>query len=273
MDDISRVFTFGFDPFTPAGFALLWLAMFCIIAGRYFFVAGFFYSWFWVFRTEREAWRRIWPTRPSARVLRAEIGWSVVTSGVFAFFGVLLGIASVRGWLPVYLEPDLFGWWYLPFSLLLLLFLHDTYFYFTHRAMHASPWAMKHLHGVHHYSVNPSPWASFSFHPLEGLVQALIIPVLLLIVPTHPLVLLAFLVIMTVTGITNHLGYEIWWRGFARNPVTRYWINATHHSLHHKYYRCNYGLYFTFWDRWLNTEQAGYPDLYDQIQSRAPRAA
>jgi Delta7-sterol 5-desaturase len=273
MTDISRVFTFGFDPFTPGGLALLWLAMFAIIAGRYFIVAGFFYAWFWVFRTEHEAWRRIWPTRPSARMLRTEIGWSVVTSGVFALSGVVLGIASVRGWLPVYLELDRYGWWYLPFSLFLLMFLHDTYFYFTHRAMHGSDWAMKHMHAVHHYSVNPSPWAGFSFHPLEGLAQALIIPVLLLVVPTHPLVLLAFLVVMTVTGITNHLGYELWWRGFARNPVTRYWINATHHSLHHKYYRCNYGLYFTFWDRWLGTEQAGYPELYDQIQSRAPRAA
>jgi len=269
MTDVSQIFTFGFDPFTLPGFFLLWLAMFAIIASRYFIVAGFFYGWFWVWQREREDWRRIWPTRPSAQMLRAEIFWSVVTSGVFALAGVALGLASLNGWLRVYLDISEYGWLYLPVSLFVLLFLHDTYFYFTHRAMHASPWMMRHLHAVHHYSVNPSPWAGFSFHPLEGIVQALIIPLLLLIVPTHPVVLLLFLIIMTVTGITNHLGYEIYWPGFAHNRITRYWINATHHSLHHKHFKCNYGLYFTFWDRWLGTEADGYPALYDRIQARA----
>ena len=30
-------------------------------------------------------------------------------------------------------------------------------------------------------------------------------------------------------------------------------VTTTHHDLHHQHGRSNYGLYFTFWDRLLNT--------------------
>lgn len=269
---VAEIFTFGFDPGTVAGFLALWLALFAIIGGRYLVVAGFFYGWFWVWQERREHWRKIWPGVPSRRILRNEILWSIATSGIFALSGVGLGLAATHGWLQVYPDLDHYGLWYLPVSLALLLFFHETYFYFIHRAMHASPFLMRHVHAVHHYSVNPSPWAGFSFHPSEGVLQALIIPALLFVVPTHPLVLLVFLVVMTVTGITNHLGYEIYWPGFARGRLTGFIINATHHSLHHKQFDCNYGLYFTFWDRLLGTENPAYPDFYDAIQARRPGA-
>jgi sterol desaturase/sphingolipid hydroxylase (fatty acid hydroxylase superfamily) len=36
--------------------------------------------------------------------------------------------------------------------------------------------------------------------------------------------------------------------------VGKWFIGATHHARHHKQYRYNFGLYFTFWDRLTNTE-------------------
>ena len=32
----------------------------------------------------------------------------------------------------------------------------------------------------------------------------------------------------------------------------------SHHQRHHEEYRCNYGLYFRFWDRWCGTEDPDY---------------
>jgi sterol desaturase/sphingolipid hydroxylase (fatty acid hydroxylase superfamily) len=92
----------------------------------------------------------------------------------------------------------------------------------------------------------PTPFAAFSFHPLEGALEALIIPVLIMIV-------LVFVMTMTVLGVVSHLGYELYPAGFARGRVTRRWISATRHQAHHRKVHFNYGLYFTFWDRWIDT--------------------
>jgi Delta7-sterol 5-desaturase len=41
-------------------------------------------------------------------------------------------------------------------------------------------------------------------------------------------------------------------------------IGATHHSLHHKQFKYNYGLYFTFWDKWKRTESPVYEQLFEE---------
>ena len=56
----------------------------------------------------------------------------------------------------------------------------------------------------------------------------------------------------------NHLGYELYPKGFASHPVSKWVISATHHDLHHRKVRCNYGLYFSIWDRWMGTENPHY---------------
>jgi sterol desaturase/sphingolipid hydroxylase (fatty acid hydroxylase superfamily) len=39
-------------------------------------------------------------------------------------------------------------------------------------------------------------------------------------------------------------------------------IGATHHSLHHKQFKYNYGLYFTFWDKLKKTESPLFDKLF-----------
>jgi sterol desaturase/sphingolipid hydroxylase (fatty acid hydroxylase superfamily) len=36
--------------------------------------------------------------------------------------------------------------------------------------------------------------------------------------------------------------------------VGGWFISATHHGLHHRRFRCNYGLHFRLWDRLLGTD-------------------
>jgi sterol desaturase/sphingolipid hydroxylase (fatty acid hydroxylase superfamily) len=62
------------------------------------------------------------------------------------------------------------------------------------------------------------------------------------------------LTIMTVMGVTNHMGWEIFPRFMWRGVVGRWLITASHHQRHHERYGCNYGLYFRFWDRVCGTD-------------------
>ncbi|MEZ4750285.1 MAG: sterol desaturase family protein [Bdellovibrionota bacterium] len=81
----------------------------------------------------------------------------------------------------MYLDIGEHGWFYFFLSVPLLMGLHEVYFYWTHRWLH-HPWWFKRVHRVHHESVNPTPWAVFSFHPVEAVIQAVVLPLLILVV-------------------------------------------------------------------------------------------
>ena len=95
-------------------------------------------------------------------------------------------------------------------SIFLYLFAHDTWFYWTHRLMHR-PWWFKKAHAVHHESRPPTAWAAMSFHPWEALTGAIRYPcILVFIIPVHVGAIgRCALCIMTVMGVTNHMGWEI----------------------------------------------------------------
>jgi len=239
-----------FDLANPKNLISAFFVLLAIILFRYFLFAGAF--WFAFYRLRLSS-RLLYPALPSAKEQWAEIRWSAVTSLVFAIFGVLLGLLWQNGIVRLYLSFDEFGWWYLPLSFLLLALLHDIYFYFTHRWMHW-PRVFRAMHQVHHRSLTPSPWASFSFHPLEALLQALALPLILLFLPVHPLVLIAYLTLMTLSAIVNHLGFEVLPRSRLGLFLGRHLITGLHHSAHHHVYRSNYALYFTALDRAFGTE-------------------
>lgn len=187
--------------------------------------------------------------------IRKEIGWSLASA---AIYGVPAGIVAwgwqERGWTLIYTQVSDYPVWYLPLSLLVYLFLHDTWFYWTHRLMHR-PRLFRVMHAVHHASRPPTAWAAMSFHPWEALTGALVIPVLVFFIPVHVTVLGAVLAIMTLMGVTNHMGWEMFPRALVHSPVGAWVITASHHQRHHDEYRCNYGLYFRFWDRLCGTDR------------------
>ena len=96
------------------------------------------------------------------------------------------------------------GW--LPVSVLVYLLLHDKWFYWTHRWMHR-PKPFKLAHAVHHASRPPPAWAAMSFHPVEALTGAVVIPALVLTIPIHYGALLAVLSTMTLMASPNY--YEV----------------------------------------------------------------
>src|SRR3546814_7102421 len=62
------------------------------------------------------------------------------------------------------------------------------------------------------------------------------------------------LAIMTVMGVGNHMGWEMFPRPLVHGPAGKWLITATHHQAHHAAYRGNYGLYFRFWDKACGTD-------------------
>lgn len=245
-----------------------YVALYAIIAVRYFFVAGIFYWALWGRPPEKVTARKLTDTRPDPALIRREIGWSLVSSFIYAVPGAIIIEAWKAGGTALYTDVAEHGWLYLVFSVLVYLFLHDTYFYWTHRWMHR-PRVFRLLHKVHHDSRQPTPWAAFSFHPYESVIGAVLIPVLVFVVPLHVGALLFLLVFMTLTSVLNHTGYEVlpdtWVRGF----VGEHLISAAHHNLHHQHYRCNFALYFRFWDKVMGTDVM--EGAYDFL--RAPPAA
>lgn len=229
-------------------------AMTAIVALRYLLVSGAF-AWATI-RRDPELYR-------GRRVqIGREIGWSLLSALIYAVPAALaLWGWQDRGWTRLYSDVKAYPLWWLPLSVLLYLLLHDSWFYWTHRLMHR-PKLFRIAHAIHHASRPPTAWAAMSFHPVEALSGAVIIPLLLFLIPIHIAALLLVLTIMTVMGATNHMGWELFPRALVDGPIGRWLITASHHERHHRHYRCNYGLYFRFWDRICGTDAGlgGFPD-------------
>jgi Delta7-sterol 5-desaturase len=183
-----------------------------------------------------------------------EMRWSLLSAGIY---GIPAGLTAWSwdhlGWTRIYADLAAYPLWYLPVSVLLFLIAHDSWFYWTHRLMHRPYW-FKLAHAVHHDSRPPTAWAAMSFHPLEALTGAVVIPGLVLIIPIHPAALGLVLTLMTIMGITNHMGWELFPRWMVNGLLGRYLITASHHQKHHDAYGGNYGLYFRFWDKICGTD-------------------
>jgi len=206
--------------------------------------------------------------------IRREILWSLASA---AIYGIPAGIVAwgwqEYGWTRVYTDVFAYPLWYLPASVLLYLLAHDTWFYWTHRWMH-TPRLFRVAHAVHHASRPPTAWAAMSFHPWEALTGAVVIPALVFAIPIHVGALGVVLTVMTVMGVTNHMGWEMFPKGLVNGPLGNWLITASHHQRHHAEYRGNYGLYFRHWDRLCGTDKGlgRFDDPRDHVGSRSARS-
>jgi sterol desaturase/sphingolipid hydroxylase (fatty acid hydroxylase superfamily) len=251
------------DLSNPFWFVIATVLVFAVVIGRYFLIAGLFYAVFYKWQPSRWQKRKINNKQYKDGQFKREVTWSMVTALLFAVTGAIMGMLWQKGWTKVYAGVNDYPLWWLPASLLLALVVHETYYYWLHRWMH-HPRVFRIVHKVHHDSNVTSPWTAFSFHPIEGVLQALFLPALLLVMPMHLYVLIIHLTIMTFSSVVNHLDIEVYPKGFHKNFFGRWMIGATHHSLHHKQFKYNYGLYFTFWDKWKNTESPVFEKLFEE---------
>jgi len=243
--------------------ALSILAMTAIVGVRYLAVSGAF-AWLTGRRLpglyhDREA------------QIRREIAWSLASAFIYAApAGVLAWGWQRFGWTRIYSNVADYPLWWLPASVLIYLLMHDGWFYWTHRLMHR-PAIYKRVHAVHHASRDPTAWTAMSFHPWESITGAVLVPGLVLLIPIHYGALLTVLSIMTVMGVTNHIGWELFPKGLVHGRAGHWLITASHHQRHHEKHLCNFGLYFRFWDRLCGTDR-GLGEFRNAPSRQLPRS-
>lgn len=243
------------------------LSLLVVVVLRYVILACAAYLIFYVLNKRRWLYRKIQPLFPPQTDYLRELSYSILTSLIFAGIGYLIFLTPVVRYTKTYFVIADYGMGYLVMSIILMIIIHDTYFYWTHRLMHLRKF-FRIVHKVHHLSTNPSPWAAMAFHPLEAVVEAGIIVVIPFLIPVHPLALGLFLLFMMIYNVYGHLGYELYPGGFSRSFIGK-WVNTSvNHNMHHETVKGNYGLYFLFWDRIMGTLHPGYDRNCDEVKSR-----
>lgn len=236
---------------------------------RYALFAGV--AWvlgYWIFK--KRWWRRkIIQKEPAAADVRRELRWSALTVVIYGLVGTgTIVLGQSLGWKLYYKNIERHGGWtWFVASILIAVVVHDTYFYWTHRAMHHKR-LFRWFHKIHHQSTNPSPWAAYSFDPLEAFVQACIFPLLVFTVPMHPLAFFAFMVWQISFNVLGHTGYEIYPSWLVRSWLGKFLNTPTNHIQHHEKMRGNYGLYFNVWDRMMGTNHRDYEARFVEVTTR-----
>ena len=220
-------------------------------------------------------WRMIGTPVRSRNIARfqrtREVAQSLVTVLIFTLVALFM-FADARIHDRHLIYSDLTGssWLYQSASLLFLIVLHDTYFYWTHRLLHLP--TVRYLgHAVHHRSKTPTPWAAYSFSPLEALIHASFVPLFVCLIPIDSLVYGLFLIHMLVRVVILHSGGELLPPGALDHWFLKWLTSSVHHDLHHRFGRCNYGLYFTWWDRAMNTEYSRYREEFVRYTSQSSK--
>ena len=252
--------TFIDTPFRePFWFMVFFSVTFVITFTRHLFLSGVYHYVFFVLFRKIFNQRIINHHPQKEQQIKMEIWRSAITAFIFSgLFGIVL-VLWQGGYTKLYTDWGLYPWWYHIFSLILAMVIHETYYYWLHRWMHR-PKIYPLIHKWHHDSIDPNAVTAFSFHPIESVLQAIVLPGLILFLPMHMLLFFAFLFIMTISGTINHAGVEIYPKGI----IGKWIIGATHHNMHHKQFQYNYGLYFTFWDRWMKTENPNFEKEFEE---------
>lgn len=242
--------------------------IFAFDLGRYVAAAALVSAAVWMLRRTRLAPRKIQPREARWTDRRREFLHSMKTVVVYLVVAVFVAWGAEAGLLYPFGEGR--GLWADLALLAAMIVAHDAYFYWVHRAMH-HPRLFRHFHRTHHRSTTPTPWAAYSFDVPEAVVLVMFVPIWVLFVATPAWVMFAWLNFQIIRNAMGHAGFELHPRWWLSTPITR-WINTTtHHDLHHAGgFNTNYGLYFTWWDKWMGTEHPHYAERFHEVVSRAP---
>ena len=129
------------------------------------------------------------------------------------------------------------------------------------------------VRGEEHALVRRIEGCMDSRDPPEAAIQSLFLMAIVFILPLHFITVIAVLITMTVWAVVNHLGLDLFPPAFLHHWLGRWFIGPAHHSIHHHRYRRHYGLYFTFWDKLLGTNDLSYErdfDIADDLPSSVP---
>lgn len=238
----------------------------------YFIVCGATFGLFYLVLRRRLASRKITQKPTGLKSPLKEIGRTIIS----ALLGkgpliVALGYLAYSGVIPqklIYTKVEQHGWLYLALTIVFDLLFFDLWFYLSHRFLLHSRLGYKYIHIVHHRSIDPTPFARNSVHPVEGMGNAIFHILPIFILPHHPLAILISTQLKGLVGVMGHLGYEMFWSGFTRHRIFRYFVTPVHHHLHHSTsFKTNFSFLINY-DLIFGTLYRDYHDAFETTVTR-----
>ncbi len=190
--------------------------------------------------------------------------WTLVSGVTFwTAWQVLLMWAFANGYTP---WSDFAGnpLWFIALFFILTCW-ESAHFYCVHRLLHWPP-LYKIAHALHHRNVVVGPWSGLAMHPVEHFLY-FSTAIVHLIVASHPIHLFYNMYVTALSAYTGHVGYEdVVIKGRPAIPVANLF-----HTLHHRYFECNYGTPNMPLDKWLDTMHDGTEAATARINQRRAR--
>lgn len=238
-------------PLTPILFIQTVGIVILLMTFSYFSISAPSYFYYWRKNNTKDA--RLRDVVIKKEQLVHEISWSLKTILINSVLVTLLVCAWRLGAFPqFYLDPSELGWSYFALSIVLIILVQDALFYFAHRLLHHKK--LIRFHAVHHRSKVPTPFVMYCFHPVEGLLHFIRIPLVMLIFPVSPLALIITEgLISNVINAYSHLNHEPRWLRIIKKLHGRSACTAVVHDMHHLNGKGNFGFYLRFWDDLFGT--------------------
>lgn len=141
-----------------------------------------------------------------------------------------------------------FTWQYI-----VMAFLEDFFFYWTHRLLHLP--CLYRFHKRHHSHADTTIFSNSNDHPLDYCLGNAI-PVLMGLVvlkgSIHVSTVNTFILFRMWQAWESHSGYEFPWNPFVISSIS---ANTAYHSYHHIKNMGNYGDFLTIWDTIFGTNK------------------
>jgi lathosterol oxidase len=224
----------------PPSLPLTWLALSLSGLILYFALSGASYLVVYVLGRRRFHPSYVPDRARNRQAMRLSVVGTLGNITLMMPFHALIAAGHSR----IYWSATARGLPWLILSVPLYIFFVDTVIYWSHRTLHGD-FFYRHFHRYHHQWQVPNSWTSMAFHPLDSFVLGLPVHLFAFLVPLNGVLYLAMQSTMSLWSVGSH----------DRVAVFRWkWFNyVDNHTLHHYFFRCNYGQFFTFWDRLMGT--------------------
>ena len=252
-----QIFPYLSNLFQALGVSLTLSLEYLAFAGTVFFI-------FYFYRKRKYWYLKIQQRFPGNKDIIREITYSFTTVIIFGLVILPVWWATNHNITLVYRPLDKYGYFYYVFSILLMIVLQDTYYYWTHRLLHWKK-IFRYVHKTHHLSLNPTPFSAYALHPVEALLDVSIIPIIVFTIPYHASAVTIFSAYTLGMNVLGHTGFEFFPSGFTRHKWFKWHNTPTHHNMHHRYVKYNFSIYFNFWDRVMKTNHPNYDNAFEKV--------
>jgi Delta7-sterol 5-desaturase len=210
--------------------------------------------------------RKIQPKGFKWKTFRDEILFALITITVSA--SILIWVSDwlkANEWITFKSGPV--AWWVIALEYAAYWITFDTWFYWLHRWMHKEPMYSL-IHELHHRSNAPNLLTTFSVHPFESIINGGWVAIFTTVVSVHPESMALIGITAPIMGLYVHSGYEFFPRWWHKSWATKWFITATFHDQHHKYFNYNFGGYTPVWDYICGTVRKNYEDDFVKAKDR-----